>query len=170
MDLHVPRILEAVVAVQVQVADADVLAVHEDVIGAVDVHVFQVDVAAVPEGLRPAGDLHVAQFDSLRAPEHLRGVDQEVVHLAAARVPEGGAGADGEQAVFDDEAVTLPEGIFAFEPAVDGGDVLRLLQGGFARVDGHVFQIKVFLAVKRPLAAEFLSYDLFHNVKVSVFS
>ena len=50
-------------------------------------------------------------------------------------IPQGGTGADIEEASVDGEAVDVPERIIPFEPAIDGFDVAALFNGRLSGAD-----------------------------------
>ena len=155
-NLHVAAILERIITLLPVVGDADMLAVHEEVIGPVDAHVFQRHVAAVPQGLLGIGQLNVFEFDAVHFAKHLRRVDVRVRHPQAARVPQGSPCPFGEKAVAHDEPVVVPKRIFALETAPDRLDVAALFQRRFAGVDDDTLQSQVARPEKRTLAAVFL--------------
>ena len=144
-DDYVLGVLEGVVALQLEVIHLDVVRVHEDVVGIDGLYILEGYFVAVPESLLGVGELHVFQVGTGNAAEHLRGLDEGVVHLAVPRVPQRGACALAEDAVFDGESVALPEGILALEFTIYGLDVLPFLEGGFTGADDYVFQTETVL-------------------------
>ncbi len=84
---------------------------------------------AAPEGFLGIGELDVFQLQRVHVAEHLWGFDERVHHMKVPGVPDGGAGSFPENAVFNQEVLIVPEGIFAVEFAVDGFDAGAFLQG-----------------------------------------
>ncbi len=159
-DDHVLGVLEGVVALELEILYLQVVRMHEDVVGVHGFHVLQDGPVTVPEGFLGIRELDILQIGIRDAAEHLGGFDERIEHLAAAGVPQGGAGSFPEDAVSDGEAVALPEGVFPFEFTVFGLYVCALFEGGFSRADGYVFQSQPIPAgVEGTLAFEVLIFD-----------
>ena len=128
MNFHVFAILERVVAVQAEITDFYVAAVHENIVGMVCAYIVQPDVLAVPQSFRSPRNLHVFQFDAIHLSEHFGRIYVCVSHFQIFRVPQCGSGSTCEKAILHDEVFAAPEWIFALEYAIDSGNVACFLQ------------------------------------------
>ena len=147
-DHHIAAVLESIVAVMNIVGDINVGRMHEEIIGMIGRHVPEFDIAAVPKRFHRVGEFYLLEVDIFHVAEHLRRIDSGVLHAHI-------AGAGRKAAALKRHMFGVPEGVFAFEEAVSGGDVFHVLQGGFARVNDNVVEFRAAERKKRPLTAVF---------------
>ena len=112
-------------------------------------------IAAVPKRFHRVGEFYLLEVDIFHVAEHLRRIDSGVLHAHIVGVPDGGAGAGRKAAALKRHMFGVPEGVFAFKEAVSGGDVFHVLQGGFARVNDNVVELRAAERKKRALTAVF---------------
>ena len=139
-DDHVPAILEGVIPVQPEAVYADVRPVHEEVVPPVRLHVPQIRVPAMPAAFLRIRQDHVSQYHSFHVAEHLGGFHTGILHVQVAGIPDGGAGPFPEQAVFNQEAVVMPERVLSVELALHGFHAGTFFQGGLSGKNRDVFK------------------------------
>ncbi len=96
-DLYVAAILEGIVALLMPVFDADVVGMHEKIVGVCHFDITDIDIGAMPESLFSVRDVYIAQNNAVHFSEHLWRVNLSVGHLKIAGIPQCGAGAGGEE-------------------------------------------------------------------------
>jgi len=130
----------------------------------VQLQILYVQPVAPPEHLVGVGHLHIFDLDVMHLAEHLGSVDPRIGHFQVVGIPQGGTGADIEEASVDGEAVDVPERIIPFEPAIDGFDVAALFNGRLSGADGYVLQPEIVRFEQGALASEFRIRNKFHRL------
>ena len=142
-DFNVAAILERIIALLTVIGDANVLAVHEQIIGPLDTHVFQRNAAAMPQRFLSIGQFDIRQLQILHFAEHLRGLDARIGHPQSARIPKRSASPLGKKTIAHDESVVVPERVLSLEATTDRFDVAALFERRFTCMNGDIFQPEI---------------------------
>ena len=140
MYLHIPCILEAVIAVLKLVVNTYVRKMNEEIIEITYHNVLQCDVTAVPKHLLPIAEVRVPHRYVLHSAKHLRRINLAICHPTAFGIPQTGPCALCEITVSYIKSVCLPKDILPLKGAVDSLYIGRLLYRRLSYVYRHVLK------------------------------
>ncbi len=128
MDLDIARILEGILALQLEIGDLTLERMKESIVDIVHLHIGKTNILTMPKSLDSIG--HFRLFDSkvFELSKSLWRVDEAVRNTEITTVPHRGSIGGGEVAFQALDILALPEDVHAVEAAVDGFDASRLFE------------------------------------------
>ena len=85
--LHIAAVLEWIVAILMPIFDADIVGVHEKIIGFINRYIADINIWAMPERFLCIRNIDIAELDTVHFTKHFRSVYLSVSHLQISRIP-----------------------------------------------------------------------------------